>query len=621
LLRKQLVATLTRGRWPIAALIAFSLLIRREALQSGFFADDYAQLAMLDGDYPLRRPAFDLYTFSDGSLAEGEALIRAGFYPWWADPTVRISMFRPLASLMTWLDFQMFGSNALAHHLHSLVWWVALLVAVGLLYRELVAPVSALLAFLLFVLDESLGIPLGWLCNRSAVVTTLLSLLALRWYLRHRTLQSRRALYYAAISYAVALAFGEYALCTLGYFIAFEALRGSGSVIRRLRALAPILGLATTYLLARAIGGFTMQRSGLYVDALGELPAFLTAVLSRLPVFIGDMVFSISSDYWTFGAPFVAKAVDAGWLGQRWLHDLTLWRTAQTGIGLLACMCAALVVWRVSQRDSVRNTMWLLLGAILSLLPVCGSFPSSRLTIVAAFGFMPCIAAIVTSILQRARALDLGSVCGAGAAVGFLAYHLVSATCFARDEALRMRELSHGVREAVLRLDVDPVLFSNQDLIVLAAPEVGSSMYLPLTRKRYGRSAARSTYYLSLAAATYQLTRVAPNAFTMRYSGLSTALETPHEQLLRSPTRPFRVDDIVDAGAFKAKILELYDGRPKVVQIELGRPLDDRELLFMLPTTRGYRRVRLPPIGESITIALPGQRDLSPRTREDGNRK
>jgi hypothetical protein len=587
----------------------FGLFIRREVFVSGFFADDYAQLAMVDGTYPVPRAAYDLFTFSNGTPAEGERLMRSGFYPWWADPTVRVSMFRPLASLLTTLDFKLFGNQALAYHIHSAGWWLGLLLMVGFLYRRWLDPPRALLAFALYVCDEAHGIALGWICNRAALASTLLSLVSLWFYTQSRSTQRRRTLAAALLFYAVALGFGEYAVCALGYFLAYEWFHASEPLSQRARALAPLFGLAVCYIVVRALSGLSMQRSGLYVDALSEPLAFLAAASVRLPVLVGDMLFALSADHWTWGFPYLHRAVEIGWLSQRWIHDLEPWRVTQTAVGVLALATLACLARIIARRRPTDHVLWLLSGSLLALIPVCGSFPSSRLTIVAAVGFMPFLAELCVGALQNLMRKGRGwrgrEAVAAVAAICFAIYQVLLPTAFARDEALRIRELTRRVYGSIMRLEVEDRVFPQQDLVLLAAPEVGTSMYLPLTRRRYGRSVPHACWYLSLTAAPYVLSRTAPDAFTMRFTGTATTLETPHEQILRSPKRPFRVGDAVELGPLRVTILELFESRPKQLSVKFDRPLDDPSLLFMVPTMRGYQRYPLPPVGSSSIVRVP----------------
>lgn len=585
---------------PIVVCIVFGVYIRREAILSGFFADDYAQLGMLDGSYPLERAPYDLYTFSNGTREEGTRLMRAGFYPWWADPSVRVSMFRPLASLMTDLEFHLWGSNARAYHLHSLFWWVAMTALVAVLYRRWLPPIAAIVALALYVCDEAHGISLGWICNRSAMVSVTLSLCALALHVSCRTAPSRWLRFGAIAGYTVALGFGEYALCMLGYFLAYEAVGSKERLGSRLRAVAPFMLCAVLYLLLRAASGMSMARSGLYAD-LSDPLALAKAVALRAPVLVADMVLALSADYWTWGAPLLQAGVSHGWLSERWLHDLSTWRALQTLLGVGACVAVALYARRMARSEEAPSTSWLGLGALLALVPVCGSFPSSRLTIAAAFGFMPAWVAFAASLARSKLRWPTAPILAACA----LLYHVVLPVGFERDESLRIAFLTRQTRTAIAHLDDEAPDLAHHDLVLLNAPEVGTSMYLPLTRLRYHQAPPRRCAYLSLAPAPYVLTRVADNAFTMRLSSSATILETPHEQLLRGASAPFHVGDVVDIGLFRVSVLDLLEGRPKTVRVEFDRPLEDPSLLFMVPTVHGYERYPLPPVGEAKVVKAP----------------
>src|ERR1700755_255171 len=48
-------------------IIAIGLALRWPVLYTGFTVDDYAQLAMIHGDYPVPRAPLSLFTFSNGS--------------------------------------------------------------------------------------------------------------------------------------------------------------------------------------------------------------------------------------------------------------------------------------------------------------------------------------------------------------------------------------------------------------------------------------------------------------------------------------------------------------------------------------------------------------------------
>src|SRR5947207_5948412 len=109
------------------SVIGAALALRAPVLRTGFTVDDYAQLSMLTGAYPVERTPFELFTFSKGSAHEVAALRDAGFFPWWSNPALRVALFRPLSSALMWCDLRLFGDDAFAYHLHGACWWVAMM--------------------------------------------------------------------------------------------------------------------------------------------------------------------------------------------------------------------------------------------------------------------------------------------------------------------------------------------------------------------------------------------------------------------------------------------------------------------------------------------------------------
>lgn len=592
--------------------MALALYVRREALWAGFVADDYAQLGMLDGTYPVKRAPYNLFSFSDGTAAEGHRLIRAGFYPWWADPQVRLVMLRPLASLMITLDHRLFGSDAFLFHLHSVAWWFVMLGVIAAFFRKMLPPWVALAAFTLLAFDEAHSIALTWICNRAAFISIAFSVAALYFYVKHRRSGNTRFPAAAVALYVLAFGFGEYSICLLAYLFAFELCESKAPWKERLRAVAPMLAPALLFLVVRGVVGATVRRSGVYVDPIGEPWEFLKAVVIRVPVFIGDLALAVRSEYWTFGMPWTVVWATMGWVPVRWVNDPAPWRLVQFCIGLFATALLALVAYYTLRRRAPANVKWLFFGSLLSLVPVCGSYPSSRLLLTSLLGFTPLVATFVvngvTTLRSELRKRPFYAFAAGAAAVGVMTYQLVMSIFWQRFELVGMLDGTKRVRQAILDMPVDDAAFPNQDLVLLTALEGGTSMYLPLTRLRYGKTAPRSCLFLSYLIAPYDLVRTATNAFTVRFKGTNALLGTAAEQLLRSPRHPFHVNDVVDGGRWRITVLGVFQDKPQYLRVEFDRPIEDPSLVIMALTPDGYRPVYLPPVGEKLVIlpaALP----------------
>lgn len=593
----------------VVVLMALGVGLRREALLTGFVADDYAQLGMLEGKYPVPRSPLNLYNFSDGSVHEGRILMRGGFYPWWSHPRLRLTMLRPLASGMIWLDFQMFGNNPLAYHLHTLAWWLAMLAAVaGLFYRLLRLPV-ALLGFAFFALDEAHGLPLAWIANRCAIVSTTLCVCALMSHIRFRETQRVRWAIVTAIVFSVALGFGEYALCGFGYFAGYELIARNEPLRARFVALWSTALPSLVYGVMWIALDCGPRHSGLYLAPNTDPLHFVLAIAQRVPVMYADLVLAVRSEFWTFGFPWSPLLHQWGWVSEAWLWSLEPWRRVHVFIGVGALLLLTGIVRATPRTAPYRNVRWLLVGSLMSVLPIVGSFPSSRLLLVALVGFAPTVSALVVSSLQQVRTramvapLRTYGLAALGALLG--AYHLVVPAWLTREEVVGLYIGRVFELRAALEMEVDDALLPHQDLVILASLGGGTSTYLPLVRQRFGKTVPRNCWVLSLTPAPHVLYRDAVNSFTLAPVAGYTMVSTSPEQLMRDPAIPFRIGEKVDLGAMAVTVMALEYGRPKTIRVEFDTPLEDPSLLFALPMARRIGRVVMPAIGTAIQLPAP----------------
>lgn len=602
----------TRGIYALGVfvLVAFAVWLRREGLLTGFVADDIAQIGMLDGQYVLARSPFNLFNFSDGTVEETRRLMHAGFYPWWTHPEIRLSMFRPLASAMIWLDHWLFGDHALAYHLHSLLWWCAMVLAIAWLFRRVLPVPVALLALAFVVLDETHGVLFAWIANRSALVSTALSVVAFLAYVRWRETPRTGTAWLVALWLGLAFLFGEYALCMIGYFLAYEWFAGHGAPRARVRAMVPMLVPTAVWFVVRAVLGHGPKHSGVYLDPFGDPAAFAQAAVQRVPVLTADLMLAVRAEYWTFGFPWTFHMHEKGWVGLDWFASPEPWRHVHVWIGVGAIVIAGALGWATLRATRNRDLRWLAAGGVLSLFPVIGSFPSSRLVLVPLIGFA---AVLATFVVERCVGLGarmrsgarVRAIGGAALAVVVASYHFVVPGWLTRVETLGLYHTSAFIRDAVLDMQVDQARLSRQHVVVLAALEGGTSMYIPMTRRRFGRSIPLSCWTLSIVAAPYLLSRDADNAFTIKFTDVFTMLASAPEELLRSPSEPFRVGDVVDVGGMRVTVRQLYKGRPRSIHVEFDRSLDDPSLVFVVPVREGIKPFALPRVGESVTVPVP----------------
>lgn len=577
----------------------------------GYTLDDYAQLAMLEGIYPARRAPWDLYTFSSGAPSEVDALVDAGFYPWWSHPEVRLSMFRPLASLLLLLDHELFGYNPLAQHLHSLAHWIVMLVAIALLFERTLPRAVALTATLLLTLDPGHAVTLGWIANRTAITSAALSTIALIFYLDVQSAdpqQATRARAIACACYCTALLAGEYGLSFLGFFIAFEWLGSGDPPAQRLARLAWVGVPALGFMALRMLVGGGGRHSEVYLDPFNSTELFAGALMQRLPVLIADAFFSLRADYWSFGAPFVQPAYEAGWVDQSWVLSPGPWRRIHVAIGWVSVVAVGFLVAFVARRAPAQNTgnvVWLCVGGLLCTLPLPGSLPTSRLLLTPMIGVSALLATLLHERIARLqiRPLPFRSRLLATLTVGIvLALHGVLAPIQARAEGQLMALLASGVRRAILEAPLAVAGSPEQRAIVLATGDPTLMIYIGLIRRLHGKPAPRSTQALSGNRLPFALTRADDRTLLLRYVPGASSLVEPFELMFR-PREPMRVGQRFELSDMTAEIREVTaDGRPAAVRFRFAQPLEHSTLSFWFPTRHGLRPFPLPAVGQTIHV-------------------
>ncbi len=260
----------------MAAVLA--VLISLPMLSNGLFLDDYAQrIKLMTGDTNI----FD-------NFAYGERLIPSGELPWWLHPEARVRFFRPLAAWLTRLDYALFPNAIGLMHLHSVLWYGALVAVAGVVYRTFIPALwAAGLAVVLFAVDAHHAGAVQWLCNRNVLLSLMCGLLSL--YCHHKPFIGHRWL--AALLYATGLLAGESALAISGYLLGYELFLSSGSWGRRFLHLLPYGLIGIIYLVLWRHAGYGAFGPGFYVDPWHDPGLFLQEMLFRAPAYLASQYF------------------------------------------------------------------------------------------------------------------------------------------------------------------------------------------------------------------------------------------------------------------------------------------------------------------------------------------
>lgn len=589
--------------WVLAVLL-LGLGLRAPSLWAGFGMDDFAQLAMLAGEYPVERAPWDLFSFSKGDPEEVRTLMSRGSLAWWSHPELRLCALRPLSSLTMWADVKLFGHVGMWHHVHTLLWWSAMIMAAAVLLRQLLPARWAGLALLFYVLDECHTYPVGWLANRNAIVSATFAFLALWAHVRYREHAWARGRWLAPLLVVLAMSGGEYSLCILPFFVLYELITGPGSRKERARALLPLFGLFVAYVALHRGMGFGSYASNVYVDPAREPVAWMGLALVRVPILVADMFLAIPT-------------------GKLALYPDLMKVQAVLGPAALV-LVGVLVPGAVRRLDSQerRRVLWLMVAAVLAILPVASSFVSARLLLIPGIGGHAVVAAIVLDGWDRLRdrvlwRKPLTWVRGVLSAA-LVAAHVGLASWWGLEELLNINKLNEGTRQAALMMQVDDAKVPEQRLIVLTAADPMTLLYPALVRWVEGHPLPRSWWVLSLAPRAHMLTRVADDALEMEVV-MGTMLTGPVELLFRRPEFPFAAGDVVELDGLDIRIVKVdADGRPIRVRFRFDVPVDDPSLVFLLATKRGLIRYPIGPVKATMPIPpamLPLVLDLDAQAR------
>lgn len=603
-------------RWLAVVLVVGVLagLVRREALEVELLADDYMQHAMLVGSYPGEGYVpWDLYAFLRPDGQTQEQHIERGTAPWWSvieeDPdaargTIVFAVLRPLSSALVWVDHQLWplerDGAVRARHVHSLVWFVATIVAAGLVFGQLFERRVAMLAVVLFACDAGLVIPLAWLANRCVLISASFGLLGIWAHLRWRgeaSLDARGRTKFAALECAcmgLAMAGGEYGLLAASYVLAWELVGVEPSPpARRLAALAPAFVPVAIYLTAHWMLGYGTFGEA-YVDMFGAPQRWLSVASGRAAKLATSVIWAVPP---TSGVPF-----DTSNHGRHLVLCAVLLPLA---VGLVAVVRVGLTT---RERRGVRA---LILGAALGLVPLTTPPPQERLLVLTQLGACALIAAVIVASVRllRGRIPDSAAAPPTWArrwlpvpfAVVLLFANVVFDLRSGRDmiENIPLVEAPRAVPSGM-----DPEALRGRDVVVLNATNLSTAIHGGFVLEAQGWPATRS--WRVLAMGSFAMSAARPRPDTLELWAVQGAwLETPNERNFRRADQPLVAGDVRERGGLRVEILEDVDGHPTRIRVRFPASLDDPRYAFLISTQHGLRRWQPPAVGGRGIVPLP----------------
>jgi len=582
----------------VIVIICCAIAYRWPLLHSGFYMDDFLHLEMLEGRYPLPRHALNLFSFTEGRQ-ENDVLRSAGFLPWWSHPEVKLALFRPFASALIGLDHSLFGHDAFAFHLHTLLWWTCLIVSFAAVLRELLPHSAALLALLFVVAQPAHNLLLGWLASRNTIAALTLVLSGFWAHLQIRSSRAPSACValgcLAGAAYLAAGLSSEYAFAVLPYPAAYafwQARLNSRSVIR----VAMLWGIpAATYMALRSALGYGARHSGMYIDPIAEPLAYLHAALVRLPLAAGEVVLAMRAS-WFGGIPWP----DA-------LRALTIplhaWPYWQISLGTAAVGLGAFIAFRGQRQISSNegSARFVLFAMPFTFVPILSTLPDSRILMAPILGWAILLSQALRGAFAQLRSSKFrvpGSLCCFALSLTLWLLGSVAAPLCSAGEIQDLPRLASVVRAGILNPNLDEIIGGRRVLLIAAAEP--TTFLLPMVRSWSRRSIPASFQVLGQALGPQTIERLSDHVFAIEEERvIKLAIKIP-DAFNRDGAY---VGQTMDVDDLHVTVEQVIEGRTTRARFSVDRQLDSYVLL--LQTSVGLKRVEFPAVGERIVVPAP----------------
>ena len=575
----QLARWLANRRAAAFAIILLGVLLASPSLFTSPVADDLLHELLLrenPGVLGLVPRDIDLFRFASGEPARAHALMNEGVFPWWTDPTVRLAFFRPLSGITHWIDWHWFAGSPRLMHLQSLAWYAALLAVLALFYRRFAPQSTALLALLLYAIDDAHAPAVAWIANRNAIIAVCFAILALGVHDAWRKTERAGLRWLSAVFFGFALLAGETAIMGIAYFLAYALFLERGSFLSRAATLLGPVFVLIVWRFAYVELGYGVSGSGVYVDPGSEPFEFAKAAVERVPVLLLAAVALPWADFWE------VYALVSSWAAPVvWCFALVV----LTGVGLLLKPLLA---------RSATSRFWAA-GTVLSALPAASTFPHDRMLLGVTVGWMALLAEHFASFaLSGQRATRL-------ATSGLVLVHAVLPPLFLPFRAANVDQLDRWLSESVADLPEDAER-ARLSIVLLNPPLDPLAAYLPLYLE--AKRLARPQHFLWLASGLSALHVRQVDSRTLSLRPDQGYLTHSTQLMLRSTARPLALGHTVrlDAATFVVTALT-SDGRPAEVSVRFVRPLADPALRILCWS--GDRYVRFVPPPPNYVVMIP----------------
>jgi hypothetical protein len=594
-----------------------AILVMLPALKTGLMADDLVQRAvelrpdqlparMHDTGMPpdsgsLGTVLSDLFPGIGQEFRSIALAKNYGLLPWWAPDDLKLGLWRPLTAFTHWLDYRLFPDSPVLMHAENIAWFAAVLFLITVIYRKLTGPGwAAGLAALLFLLDGYTYFPVMFVANRGFIMSLFFGLLCFYEHHQWRSVKSSSGLALSALFLALSLFANEGGASTLAFILAYALVLEPGSFRHRAMTVLPAVLVIVLWRIIYKLGGFGIFHVGLYIDPVAEPFDFGQVVISRAMALLGGQLTGV--------APDVLFAIKAS------LHPLVI---ALYGVAVVAVLMVFLPWVR---RDKIAAFWFAVM--MLAAIPAATVAPLSKNLGFVAVGAYGLIASFVAALFTRPSPLPGRSAFRIVAWIACGLLLLIHGPVAIAGRILTVEAIAFGSNAMRYFINVDQLPDAeNKDVIVINAPCSFALAYAPFYKVYYHKPLPRTIRTLVPGCTSFEVQRrddqtlviqskasdifacddVGPVHFAYVFSTCNVAVGVPKS----------KKGDRQVLGNLTVEVLESNAANVATrVAFRFDTSLDspDFHWLWWDWQTLSYKPIKIPAIGQSVTLSGPSRR-------------
>jgi len=621
----KLIVTVKTGaesRYMPVAAACLAIVLMLPAINAGFIQDDlFHRIRLVEpSQLPEELKSTGLIAPDSGTLPAAmrdmhsfartqrgaDNLKESGLTPWWTPAEWRFANWRPIDSLTHWLDYRLFPDSPAPMHLHSIVWFAAVVLLLSILYRKFTTPAwIAALAALLYIVDDNNYFPAMWIANRNLILALFFSILTLLGHHKWRQDNSPAAGAAAAVTLLLSLLSTEAGIATFAYLLAYALTLDRGSRTQRAFSLAPSLILIVTWRVIYNSLGYGAMASGFVIDPGREPMRYARAVLERAPILLVGQLGPTPAEMLCFFSDYVA----------RWYF-----------LAALAFMALFIIVLIPLLRKNRIALFWFV-GMLLCVPPICATVPMNRNLLFVAIGAFGLIAQFLGGFLTKASWLPKSRYWRLAAwilCITLVTVHLGVAAV----GRIRSPGMTSRVFETFnSTIEVDPSIdLTGKTLVVVNAPYPFLFVGLPFFAAFANEPMPQQTRLLAPGFKPLEITRTGEKTLLLKAkTGNVLSTDTTRKELkpnfayfyyhfnrlFRPVDMPFKVGEKTELSDMSIEIINVdHNGQPTEVSFEFSASLDDPALCWLQwhwqkRGTGYYSTFEIPPIGQTTTTQGP----------------